>query len=152
MKKKMIFPLVVVLSVTLLSFKPDEDNSGLNTSVIPCNDGTVIIPSGVNMSASDQAAIVGIMSSYGTDAGYFVYTSGNSTLVYNAPASSSILSAADASYGSDLYNGNPGSGWAIYKETVCLTMAKQILYRASATTISLHDELAPILAKYGYEE
>jgi hypothetical protein len=152
MKKKMILPLLTVLSVTLLSFKPGESDTSLNTSVINCNDGTVIIPSGVNMTASDQAAIVSIMSSYGTDAGYFVYTSGGSTQVYNAPASSGTLSSADATYGSDLYSGNPGSGWAIYKETVCLTMAKQVLYKASATTISLHDELAPILAKYGYVE
>jgi hypothetical protein len=152
MKKKLFLPLLTVLAVTLLSFKPGSGNTGVDVNVITCNDGTVIIPSGVNMTASDQAAIVGIMSSYGSDAGYFVYRSGGVTQTYNAPASTSTLSSADAAYGSDLYSGKPGTGWAIYKETVCLTMAKQILYKASTTTTSMHDELAPILAKYGYME
>lgn len=151
MKNKSLLPLIVVFSVTLLSFTPDADNGSLDTSVITCNDGTVIIPSGVNMSRSDQEAMVRIMSAYGSDAGYFVYETDGAKRVYNA-VPGNVLSSADGTYGSDLSSGTVGTGWAIYKETICLTMAKHILYKTSVTTTSLHDELAPILAKYGYED
>lgn len=151
MKNKIAIPLIVVLAITLLSFRPGKDAMNSGTSVIACSDGTVIIPSGVNMSAGDQAEMIRIMNAYGTDAGYLVYENDGRIQVYNA-VPGSALSAADAAYGSDLSYYTPGTGWAIYKETLCLTMAKQILYKTATTTKDLHDELAPILAKYGYEE
>jgi len=149
MKKKIVLPLIATASVALLSFRP---GTGINNSVITCSDGTVIVPSGVSMTQSDQAAIVSILNAYGSNAGYFVYSTGNGVQVYNAPTESGVLAAADASYGCGLQTGGAGTGWFIYKETLCLTMAKQILYKTSATTMNLHDDLAPILAKYGYVE
>jgi hypothetical protein len=152
MKKKVTLSLIGITSVALLSFKPGSGNTEINTSVITCNDGTVIIPSGVNMTAADQIAMLNIMNTYGSNAGYLVYSTQNGTQVYNAPTESGVLSQADGAMGTDLQSGGAGTGWAIYKETICLTMAKQILYKTSTITMALHDDLEPILTKYGYVE
>ena len=149
MKKIIILPALLVASLTLWSFTPDG-SSGADTQVITLSDGTVIIPSGVNMTTTDQTNIAYLLNSAGTDYGYFNYQTSTGVQSYNAPLDASALSSIDTDYGTDLASGNAGSGVLIYKHTICLTRVSQVSAKSSLETSDLEQDLAPILSNYGY--
>jgi len=146
MKKFILLPALGILSVALFSFKSaSTDTVG---RIIHCEDGTTIVPSSVPISIADQNAIVSIMSEYGPNAGYAVYTDATgATRVYN-PTPVSVLAAMDARYGSDMASGRLAI-WVSRKEVwgpdETFTRYK---IAGSDITLAISSRVAPILAKY----
>jgi hypothetical protein len=148
--KTIIAPALLIVAIALFSFTP-IDTTGSGASVITLSDGTVIIPSDVNMSVSDQQAILSAMTSLGSDVGYLCYeNTDGSTGTYNAPTSSTALSSVDADYGSDLSSGKTGTGWIFYEENMFTGHINGTYFISSAKASQLHDRVASILEKYGY--
>lgn len=146
MKKLFVLPALGILSVALFSFKSASTSEG---RIIHCDDGTTIVPSSVPMTIEDQNAIVSIISEYGDDAGYAVYTTPSGEVrVYN-PTPVEVLADVDARYGSDLASGASLAIWISKKETEnpdkSFTKYKHV---GSDLTMAIHARVAPILAKY----
>jgi len=147
MKNKIFtLPLGLIVSITLWSFRPAPPSSG---SVITLSNGMSIIPSSASISSNDQSAILSILQSYGSQAGYIVYkNSSNVTVTYNAPSSTTRLSELDSEYGSDLANGNSFSGYVAFVNTIGLDDVAGSWVSNSSVTTEIASKLAPILAKY----
>lgn len=145
MKKTIFAPLFVILLIALWSFAPTPPTTG---KVIYLADGTAIIPSTANISSTDQSAILSILTSHGTNAGYLVYQNTNNVkTVYNA-GSSSGLASLDADYGSDLASANSFSGYVSFVGAIGADEVVSATTQNSTTSSDIASSLAPILAKY----
>ena len=146
MKKFIILPALGILSVALFSFKSASSSEG---RIVRLDDGSVIIPSSCRVTPEDQNKILSIMSSYGDDAGFAVYTDeSGKTRVYN-PTPADVLMSVDEKYGTDLGSGTEAfRGWAIFKSKICRDILTEYIAWGSDLTVAMSAELNPILAKY----
>ncbi|MBA3829028.1 MAG: hypothetical protein H0X33_08835 [Taibaiella sp.] len=145
MKKVIFTPLFVILCITLWSFAPAPPTA---SKVIYLADGTAIIPSTANISSADRTAILDILTSHGTNAGYLVYqNASNLKTIYNA-ASATGLSKLDVDYGSDLSNANSFSGYVSFVGTIGADEVVSATIQNSTVSSDIAASLAPILAKY----
>lgn len=148
MKKAIFVPILGILAITLFSFKPAS--SGTEGRIIHCSDGCTIIPTSCPITPADQMAIVSIVSSYGPDYGYGVYTdfATGAIQVYNA-TDPGVLAAVDAEYGSDLSGGMAFSFWLSKHKTWGPDKTfEESSFVGSASLVALNAELMPILARY----
>lgn len=147
--KKILPQCVLLISICLFSFKSVEN--AVNTQIIDCNDGTIVIPSKVGISDQDQRQIASILGSYGSKCGTFTYKNAGGSISQYNPLDPGTVNEIDREYGSDIANAGAGCGYVFFVSDVVLDKFSQYAYIGSSTTAAVHDKLTPILVKYGYK-